>query len=67
MRAITGVDEPTKTLRAVWLAEKMLGRGFTTVRDAAGAPKSLAIAFEEGLVPGPRLFVSGMGALVPPY
>ena len=37
----------------------MLLRGFTTVRDTGGASKSLALALEEGLIPGPRLFQCG--------
>lgn len=36
-----------------------LMRGFTTVRDAAGADRGHKLAVEEGLVMGPRLFVSG--------
>ena len=46
-------------LRAVPLLKAMLLRGFTTVRDAGGAERSLAAAIEEGLTVGPRLFVSG--------
>ena len=40
--------------------EGMLERGFTTVRDAAGADWGLAEAVEQGLIRGPRLFHSGM-------
>ncbi len=39
--------------------EGMLLRGFTTVRDAGGADWGLAQAVSDGLVRGPRLFVSG--------
>lgn len=38
----------------------MLHRGFTTVRDAAGADRGLADAVEHGLFEGPRLFVCGL-------
>jgi imidazolonepropionase-like amidohydrolase len=38
---------------------EMLGRGFTTVRDAAGADYGLADAVEEGLFEGPRLVFCG--------
>jgi imidazolonepropionase-like amidohydrolase len=38
---------------------RMLMRGFTTVRDAAGADRGHRMAVEEGLFSGPRLFVSG--------
>ena len=37
----------------------MLDRGFTTVRDAGGADFGLKRAVEQGVVPGPRLFISG--------
>jgi len=39
--------------------EDQLSRGFTTVRDAGGADPGLSQAVEEGLIAGPRLFVSG--------
>lgn len=38
----------------------MLHRGFTTVRDAAGADRGMADAVAEGLINGPRLFVCGL-------
>ncbi len=41
------------------LLEAALQRGFTTVRDAAGADYGLARAIDEGLIAGPRLFYSG--------
>jgi imidazolonepropionase-like amidohydrolase len=46
-------------LRALPILQGMLERGFTTVRDAGGAEPALAAAIEQGLAPGPRLFVSG--------
>jgi imidazolonepropionase-like amidohydrolase len=48
------------TLQAARILEGMLQRGFTTVRDAAGADGGLAEAVEQGLVRGPRIFPSGM-------
>jgi imidazolonepropionase-like amidohydrolase len=48
------------TLQAARVLEGMLQRGFTTIRDAAGADGGLAEAVEEGLVRGPRIFPSGM-------
>jgi imidazolonepropionase-like amidohydrolase len=48
------------TLQAAKVLEGMLQRGFTTVRDAAGADGGLAEAVEQGLVRGPRIFPSGM-------
>ena len=40
--------------------KQMLMRGFTTVRDAGGADRGLANAVTDGLLIGPRLFVSGL-------
>jgi imidazolonepropionase-like amidohydrolase len=41
------------------LLRRMLARGFTTLRDAGGADKGLAIAVERDLIAGPRMFVAG--------
>jgi imidazolonepropionase-like amidohydrolase len=48
------------SLQAAKVLEGMLQRGFTTIRDAAGADGGLAEAVEDGLVRGPRIFPSGM-------
>jgi imidazolonepropionase-like amidohydrolase len=48
------------TLQAAQVLKGMLQRGFTTIRDAAGADGGLAEAVEEALVRGPRIFPSGM-------
>jgi len=45
--------------RAARLLKEALLRGFTTIRDMGGADAGLRKAVEEGLFPGPRLFVSG--------
>ena len=39
--------------------EKMLARGFTTIRDAAGADRGLADAVDTGVIAGPRIYPSG--------
>lgn len=44
---------------AVANAEAMLNRGFTTVRDTAGTDYGLAMAIEDGVVPGPRIIFTG--------
>lgn len=44
---------------AAVILEGMLKRGFTSVRDAAGADNGLWLAIEQGLITGPRLFFSG--------
>jgi imidazolonepropionase-like amidohydrolase len=41
------------------IMERMLMRGFTTVRDAAGADYGLVTAIDRGLLDGPRLFIAG--------
>jgi imidazolonepropionase-like amidohydrolase len=35
-----------------------LNAGFTTVRDAAGAPLGVKMAIEQGIIPGPRMRIS---------
>lgn len=40
--------------------KRTLRSGFTTVRDAGGADAGMRQAVEMGLIPGPRLVVSGM-------
>jgi imidazolonepropionase-like amidohydrolase len=45
--------------RALPIMKAMLRRGFTTVRDAAGAGWGIKCAVEEGSAIGPRLFISG--------
>jgi imidazolonepropionase-like amidohydrolase len=47
------------TAQAKEIMEGMLERGFTTVRDAAGADHGLVEAVERGLLAGPRLFIAG--------
>jgi imidazolonepropionase-like amidohydrolase len=47
--------------RTATIMRGMLQRGFTTVRDAAGADFGLARAVEEGLIEGPRLIFGGRG------
>lgn len=45
--------------KASEIMKGMLFRGFTTVRDAGGADFGLKDAVEQGLLVGPRLFISG--------
>ena len=46
-------------LRSMEIMRGMLMRGFTTVRDMAGADIGLKMAFEEGLCDMPRLVICG--------
>ena len=59
---IAGGDRMPSALMASHAArilEGALERGFTTVRDAAGADIGLFLAIEQGLIRGPRLFFAG--------
>ena len=47
------------TAQAKSVMEGMLMRGFTTVRDAAGADYGVQLAVERGYLRGPRLFIAG--------
>ncbi len=47
------------TARAAVRVREMLDRGFTTVRDTGGSDWGLKAAIEQGLLPGPRLFIAG--------
>ncbi len=47
------------SIRAAQTLEKMLRRGFTTVRDAGGADWGLVRAVEEGHIKGPRVLFCG--------
>jgi imidazolonepropionase-like amidohydrolase len=47
------------TAQAAGIMRGMLERGFTTVRDVAGADFGIAAAVAEGLLPGPRVIFGG--------
>jgi imidazolonepropionase-like amidohydrolase len=47
-----------KAIRTVRNLEMTLAAGVTTVREAGGVDLGIKLAVEEGLVPGPRLFIS---------
>ena len=47
------------TARAAGILRGMLDRGFTCVRDVAGADYGIAAAVAEGLLPGPRVIFGG--------
>ncbi|RMY03882.1 hypothetical protein D0868_07234, partial [Hortaea werneckii] len=46
-------------LRQPYVCAQMLQRGFTSVRDCGGAMFALKEAIEDGVFPGPRLFIAG--------
>lgn len=60
LSAINDVPITYMTANAGELMRAMLMRGFTSVRDAGGADRGMADAVEDGLLVGPRLFVSGL-------
>lgn len=45
--------------RAVAMTQEMLAMGFTTLRDMCGAHDGLKKVIDEGLIAGPRLYLSG--------
>ena len=59
IQALGDVPPSLAAAKASQVLEGMLARGFTTIRDAAGADWGLKQAVAEGLIDGPRLFVSG--------
>ena len=59
IRKIEGMAPSMLAIRAASLLEGALMRGFTTVRDAAGADYGLAHSVEVGLINGPRVFFAG--------
>lgn len=61
LNATLNQDSNTSLLRQPYLAHQILKRGFTTVRDCGGAGPALREALNEGLWPGPRLFIAGHG------
>ena len=59
IRQLENIPLTLMTARAVDLMRGMLNRGFTTVRDTGGADWGIKAAVDQGLVPGPRLFIAG--------
>jgi imidazolonepropionase-like amidohydrolase len=59
IRNLENVPLTLMTARAADLMKGMIDRGFTTVRDTGGADWGIKTAVEAGLIPGPRLFISG--------
>lgn len=59
LRRLEDVPLTLMTARAAVLMRGMLDRGFTTVRDTGGADWGIKAAVDQGLLPGPRLFIAG--------
>ena len=60
IRKLGDIPVTLMTALAAKNLRETLMRGFTTIRDCAGADRGLADAVEQGLFLGPRIFVSGM-------
>lgn len=54
-----GIADDVGLLRQPHVIYSMLKRGFTSVRDCGGASLALKEAVNEGVFPGPRLFIAG--------
>ena len=59
LRKLANMPLTMMTALAAQNLRETLMRGFTTIRDCAGADRGLAMAVERGLFQGPRIFVSG--------
>jgi imidazolonepropionase-like amidohydrolase len=59
LAALEGWPPSYVTARAAGILRGMLERGFTTVRDVAGADFGIAAAVDEGLLAGPRVIFGG--------
>ena len=59
IRNLESIPLTLLTARSADLMKAMIDRGFTTVRDTGGADWGIKTAVESGLIPGPRLFISG--------
>lgn len=53
-----GVPPSLGILRCIPHLQATLEAGFTTVRDAGGAPLGVKMAVDEGIIPGPRMQIS---------
>lgn len=56
---LADVPPTLMTARATKILKEMLLRGFTTVRDATGADWGIKRAVNDGVILGPRLYISG--------
>lgn len=58
LRAYKDMTEQISLLRQPYVLKSMLDRGFTSIRDCGGASLAIKEAVEEGVIPGPRLFIT---------
>lgn len=60
LRSYKDMTERISLLRQPHVLKTMLERGFTSIRDCGGASLAMKEAIEEGVFPGPRLFIAGL-------
>jgi imidazolonepropionase-like amidohydrolase len=59
LSAAFGNPESVSLLRQPYVCAQMLYRGFTSIRDCGGAHTAIREAIDDGVFPGPRLFLAG--------
>jgi imidazolonepropionase-like amidohydrolase len=59
LAAAFGNPDSVTLLRQPYVCAQMLHRGFTSIRDCGGAHAAIKEAIEDGVFPGPRLFIAG--------
>ncbi|KAJ5952276.1 Amidohydrolase 1 [Penicillium vulpinum] len=59
LRSYKHMTERVSLLRQPYVLKSMLDRGFTSIRDCGGASLAIKEAVEDGVIPGPRLFIAG--------
>ncbi|KAJ5492372.1 Amidohydrolase 1 [Penicillium expansum] len=59
LQAYKEMSEQVSLLRQPYVLKSMLDRGFTSIRDCGGASLAIKEAVEDGVIPGPRLFIAG--------
>lgn len=59
LEGLKDINPSSSLLRQPVVSRSMLERGFTTIRDCGGALFPLKQAIEQGVHPGPRLFIAG--------
>ncbi|MEO3388496.1 amidohydrolase family protein [Mesorhizobium sp. CAU 1741] len=59
MRRMEDVPLTMAAARGARRIREMIDRGFTTARDTGGTDWGMKAAVDQGLIPGPRLFIAG--------
>ncbi|KAJ5731433.1 uncharacterized protein N7483_005941 [Penicillium malachiteum] len=59
LRAYNDMSERVSLTRQPHVLRTMIQRGFTSIRDCGGASLAMKQAVEDGVPPGPRMFIAG--------